>query len=608
MRFSIAFFYLSMSVVQAGEISKQTLVPARGMTRADIYVVTPAANPEAVLVLAPGCNGDGRHLVFDPAWNEYAKNNRLALVGLSFASTDEDIQDGTGYYYASRGSGALLLEALDKLFKKPLPLLLYGFSGGAHFTSRFSEWKPDRVLAWCAYSAAWWDAPQASEAMPPGIVACGEHDERLGASLAYFKQGRAVGKPWLWIEVRGNGHTPATLLDAFVRDYFRSVLARAPEPSTGGLWVDVDSLDALSDDESRQKKYCSGWLPSMGLSESWRRLFPAKAALKKLRDVPAVYSVIEHVVKTGNAKQPQITLMMRTPKSLRDMSEAKGVLAICLLANKVEDLKRRLQNLEAADEVGGLLRFAERNQLVILCWGSRSLWDPAKNWDEQVRAINRHMDETFDEVAAAWSRGVSALSTKYGLPEKGFLLWGISGAAQYAHRLALRRPDRFLAIHIHVPSSFDKPTKEASHILWCLTTGENEAGYEQSVKFVRSCQEMGYPILYKAIPGLGHKGSRVADRIGLAFFEYALTFQIGKERGNSALSSGGGMRGTGTQGKGAPPWLEAFRNPPYWGDVINQQIVPREQRELIPLHYRVPLPTKALAEAWNGDNFWQPYE
>lgn len=28
-----------------------------------------------------------------------------------------------------------------------LPLLLYGFSGGAHFTSRFEEWNPAHVLS-----------------------------------------------------------------------------------------------------------------------------------------------------------------------------------------------------------------------------------------------------------------------------------------------------------------------------------------------------------------------------------------------------------------------------------------------------------------------------
>jgi predicted esterase len=608
MRFRIFFFCLSVFVVQAGEITKQTLLPARGMTRAELYVVQPVDNPVAVLVLAPGCNGDGKYLACDPSWIDFAKNNRLALVGLSFASTDEDIQTGKGYYYASSGSGTVLLNALDTLFKKPLPLLLYGFSGGAHFTSRFVEWKPERVISWCAYSAGWWDAPHVSTNMPPGIVACGENDERLGASLAYFKQGRAAGKPWLWIEVRANGHTQAKEVDAFVKEYFKTCLSQAATPTTDGTWVDIDSLDVLSDDPTKQNNFYSGWLPRKGLFESWRKLFPVKSSLTKLNRLPVPDSLIEYVVKTENPKQPQITLLMLPPPGIRDMSEVKGVLGLCLLANNVDGIKRRLQNQNAVDDLGGLLRFAEKHQLVILAWGSRSLWDPSKNWDEQKRAITQQMDENFDEIAAAWSRGIAVLAKKYGLPEKNFLLWGISGAGQYAHRLALRKPDRFLAVHVHVPSSFDKPTKEANRVLWCLTTGENEAGYDQSVKFFTACQEMGYPIIYKAIPGLGHKESPVANRIGLAFFEYALSVQHEKEKRNTSLSSGSGQRGTGPQGDPAPAWAEAFRNPPYWGDIINQQIVPRVQRQQIPAQYQVPLPTKAIADAWNSDNFWQPYE
>jgi len=318
-----------------------------------------------------------------------------------------------------------------------------------------------------------------------------------------------------------------------------------------------------------------------------------------VRKIP-VDPLIEHIVRTGNKKQPQITLFMKTPTNILEASESKGVLAMCLLANDVEDIRRRLQLPNLKDEVGGLLRFAEKEKLFILCWGSRSLWDPNKNWDEQSNAINRQMDETFDDVAAAWSQGVMELSKKYGLPQDRYLLWGISGAAQYAHRLALRQPKRFLAVHIHVPSSFDKPTKDASSILWCLTTGENEGGYDNSLKFFLSCKEMGYPILYKAIPGLGHQGSPIADRIGLAFFEYALSIQ--KENELRVIHSNETNDASRSRSK------KLFFKPPFWGDIINQQIYPDAQCDLIPPKYRVSIPTKALAKAWSSDNFGQPYE
>jgi len=263
---------LGLKDIQAEDITKHTLIPTSGMTRADIYVVTAITNPVAILLLAPGCNGDGKYLISDPVWNEYAKSNRLALVGLSFASNTEDIHSGKGYYYASCGSGTVLLEAVDRIFGKKLPLLLYGFSGGAHFVSRFSEWKPDRVMGWCAYSAGWWDIPKVSKIKPPGIVVCGEDDERLGASLAYFKQGRAIGKPWLWIEVKDNGHSQSKKVDLFVRNYYSLLLKKGTSLLEKGICVDIDSLSLASNDLQNNYPCNTGWLPSKTLFEIWRDL------------------------------------------------------------------------------------------------------------------------------------------------------------------------------------------------------------------------------------------------------------------------------------------------------------------------------------------------
>jgi hypothetical protein len=195
-------FLLTFSVFATG-IENIHLVPSPNIVRTDLYYMTPIANPQAVLVLAPGVNGSGESLVRSPAWQQFASEQHLGLVGLSFSSPEKALHDGTGYYYCSKGSGDKLLEGIRKIYGKDLPLLLYGFSGGAHFTSRFEEWAPSRIIAWCADSAGWWDEPKLSAITPPGIVACGENDPRYGATLSYFKQGRAAGKPWL--PAKGSG-------------------------------------------------------------------------------------------------------------------------------------------------------------------------------------------------------------------------------------------------------------------------------------------------------------------------------------------------------------------------------------------------------------------
>ena len=268
------------------------------MDRAELYYVVPVSNPQAVLILSPGCNGNAENYICSPAWQEFARRNNLGLVGLSFASASPDalalraasqattrfpplvgasssdpLHDGTGYYYASKGSGDKLVEGIRKIYGKDLPLLLYGFSGGAHFTSRFEEWAPSRVIAWCADSAGWWDLPQHHTANPPGIVACGENDPRYGASLSYFKQGRAAGKPWLWLSLPKIGHQASPALEDFARKYFEAVLKRGGSSDlSGGVWVDVDTKKVLSESEAMALPSESGWLPDPSLIDNWRKI------------------------------------------------------------------------------------------------------------------------------------------------------------------------------------------------------------------------------------------------------------------------------------------------------------------------------------------------
>lgn len=267
-------FLILTSFSWSEEVIKLSLKPTLGMTRADLYHVDTVRNPAAVLVLCPGCNGNGEELISDPQWQMFAKKQNLGLAGISFASRMEDLHNGKGYYYAHNGSGKLLLEGISKLFGRDLPVLIYGFSGGAHFTSRFVEWKPERVTTWCAYSAGWWDEPKPSHIMPPGIVACGENDERLGASLVYFKQGRAAGKPWLWIGIPNNGHSPDKRTESFVRDYFVAILANSgnDDPTKSGLWIDVDQRSVTDIKVVRQYPSITGWLPNTELLNLWQSL------------------------------------------------------------------------------------------------------------------------------------------------------------------------------------------------------------------------------------------------------------------------------------------------------------------------------------------------
>ncbi len=269
MKLAAILFLIGIAIVSAAEkIETLRLEPAPNMTRAELHFVETVPSPKAVLVLCPGSNGSAENQIRANQWIDFAKNHDLGLVGLSFASPESALHDDTGYYYVSEGSGEKLLEGIRRIFGKDLPLLLYGISGGAHFTSRFEQWKPNRVLTWCAYSAGWWDKPHSSPAAPPGIVACGDEDGRYGASLIYFKQGRAAGNRWLWVSLPKTGHSYSPELDDFVRNYFATILSsRTSRPS----WVDIDQEEALPPGVEIHPAL-SAWLPSEKLFDQWRKI------------------------------------------------------------------------------------------------------------------------------------------------------------------------------------------------------------------------------------------------------------------------------------------------------------------------------------------------
>lgn len=229
-----------------------------------------------VLVLCPGQNGSSEGFLREKEWREFAERESLALAGFRFVSNDDDLKNGRGYFVASRGSGELLEEGLKKAGLAGVPVLLYGFSGGAHFAMSFAAWKPDRVAGFCLYSFAWWSPPPKG-LVSPALVVCGQSDgARYGSTFAYFQAGRRQGKPWTWMSLEGLGHEPSPKLDDFVRRYF-SCLVRSAEGIEGrealkGRVVAVDNMTEKAVAGDRSNDVGVSLLPCADLAQEWRTL------------------------------------------------------------------------------------------------------------------------------------------------------------------------------------------------------------------------------------------------------------------------------------------------------------------------------------------------
>jgi len=311
---------------------------------------------------------------------------------------------------------------------------------------------------------------------------------------------------------------------------------------------------------------------------------------------PAIDPVVEQVVETHNPKYPHYTLFLRPPKGVSQGKDVQGVMAICVLAQSVEQIRRCLQG-DPELHLSYAVKFADDHKLAIIAWGAHRLWDPGKSWDDMSQAEYAEMDKTLDDMANAWEKGVTVFVKKYGIPDKDYLLDGNCGAGQFASRIALRKPQFFLAVHFHMPGSCDKPTPEGRKILWCLTTGELESGYERTKRFYAECRALGYPMIYKAIVGLGHAWHPGVEKLSVCFFEYALSVKDQRDAWDAQKKESDPDSPSNTPPP--EPWLESFRKPPFYGDIVNQGVFPADQVDMIPKGFRVPLPTKEIADAWD---------
>jgi poly(3-hydroxybutyrate) depolymerase len=177
-----------------------------------------------VLVLVPGYNGKGEEML-DARWKAFATKNGLVLLAPTFHAKGNENNEGKGYYYPEQGSGEVMEMALAEVKKRTGvttdKVLFFGFSAGAHYGHRFALWKPQRVKAFVAYSAGWWSEPTGRLKNVPGLVMCGEADERYAATFDFFKKGQRLGCPWVWRSYKETGH----VLTSAVRDMAEVFLA-----------------------------------------------------------------------------------------------------------------------------------------------------------------------------------------------------------------------------------------------------------------------------------------------------------------------------------------------------------------------------------------------
>ena len=288
-------------------------------------------------------------------------------------------------------------------------------------------------------------------------------------------------------------------------------------------------------------------------------------------------AITEETFSTRLRAPAEMHFFIRWPAGVWEGGDVAGVLCYCTWQDSPEALRQQLGGRMPEGErnpAASTIEFADQHRLAVMAWTlGAGFWDRGVSADEQERARARFYDRLFSEVVDTWEGSVRRVVRRHNLPEDGWLMWGTSRGAQWAHRLALRKPQYFKAVAIHINSSYDAPTPAAAGIWWLATTGELENGYEAGKRWFQQCRELGYPIIFRGDPNRAHNTSPESERLRWALFELALA----------------------EPGARLPPF-----EPQWAGDLVNHRVVPWDQRDEIPEDVRVPLPNEDMADMFGG--------
>lgn len=245
----------------------------------------------AALVLVPGSNVDGRAMADETSWRAFATRHQLAVVACHFVDKPHARGFIEEYIHASRGTGQVLLEALQRFARQSrhpeldgAPLLLWGMSAGGEFNYEFAAWRPDRVIAFVVnkggiyYSAL---MPEAARAVPALLFAGGQDlAARTDVIKGLFALNRRAGALWALSVEPAVGHAEGRSR-ALSLLFFEDVLSRRlavlgmplqPLDETSGYLGHLATHTVAPAGSAPATGVVAAWLPTQRVAQAWQSI------------------------------------------------------------------------------------------------------------------------------------------------------------------------------------------------------------------------------------------------------------------------------------------------------------------------------------------------
>lgn len=171
---------------------------------------------KAILVLATGGAGNGTGLVNSHEWQEYARKEKLALLGVH-VNSDLSVASSNLLFALNKITKARNLEYIASL-----PVLLRGFSHGGRFSHEFASNYKEKTIAYASIKGS---IGVTISKLPPGLLITGSEDlpSRNQSIIKAFLSLRKVKAFTCFAEEPNIGHNTGNS-DALIRAFFTAVL------------------------------------------------------------------------------------------------------------------------------------------------------------------------------------------------------------------------------------------------------------------------------------------------------------------------------------------------------------------------------------------------
>ena len=242
-----------------------------------------------VLVLQHGCTMEqfGISKPYDLQYQAFARKWNLAVLETALHG------DCQIWQHPESGSAPAMMKVLAQasgaLCRPELadaPWLIWGHSGGGHWTLAMLRDYPERILAAVCYSAAWdpqWDYSAATADVPVLLRHAGPEDAPFAACEATakhtFAKLREMDAPAAIVFNKGENHNYSQLRHMMIPFFESAMRARLPKRSGGAMgrvapgkaWLgDTLSLEIFPESGFKGDKSALCRFPDKGAAQAWK--------------------------------------------------------------------------------------------------------------------------------------------------------------------------------------------------------------------------------------------------------------------------------------------------------------------------------------------------